>query len=152
MILTYISSSALPEPKPPTPPPNPCVPSPCGPYSECHVIGSQASCRCRDNYVGVPPQCRPECVVNTDCSPPLACISEKCRDPCPGSCGLNAKCTVQNHIPICSCLPDYTGDPFTQCTIIIAGECTNILLVILTHEICWFISTKNLIFFSSTTT
>lgn len=114
--------TALPEPKPPTPPPNPCVPSPCGPYSECHVIGSQASCRCRENYIGVPPQCRPECVVNTDCPPTLACISEKCRDPCPGSCGLNAKCTVQNHIPTCSCLPDYTGDPFTQCTIIIAGK------------------------------
>lgn len=65
--------------------------------------------------MGSPPNCRPECVVNTDCPSHLACITEKCRDPCPGSCGFNADCRVQNHIPICSCPPDYTGDSFTEC-------------------------------------
>lgn len=113
--------SELPDPLPPTPtrPSNPCVPSPCGPNSECHLAGSQASCRCIDNYIGAPPNCRPECSVNTDCSPTLACISDKCRDPCIGSCGINAECHVQNHIPICTCLPNYTGDSFTQCSPII---------------------------------
>jgi hypothetical protein len=42
-------------------------------------------------------------------------MNEKCRDPCPGSCGLNAQCEVINHTPICSCLDQYTGDPFTNC-------------------------------------
>lgn len=95
---------------------NPCIPSPCGPNSECRVINEQASCSCLPNYVGAAPNCRPECVVNTDCPSNLACITEKCRDPCPGSCGFNAECRVQNHIPICSCLPDYTGDSFTECS------------------------------------
>lgn len=106
----------------PPPPPetrpsqNPCVPSPCGPNSECRVNGDQPSCTCVPNYMGSPPNCRPECVVNTDCPSHLACITEKCRDPCPGSCGFNAECRVQNHIPICSCPPDFTGDSFTECT------------------------------------
>lgn len=66
-------------------------------------------------YIGSPPNCRPECVVNTDCPSDLACITEKCRDPCQGSCGFNAECRVQNHMPICFCIDNYEGDPFTQC-------------------------------------
>lgn len=103
----------------PTPSRNPCEPSPCGPNSICKVTGDIPSCTCQMNYVGAPPNCRPECVVNTDCPSNLACISEKCRDPCPGSCGFNAECRVQNHIPICSCIPSFTGDPFTQCSQIV---------------------------------
>lgn len=45
-----------------------------------------------------------------------ACIRNKCQDPCPGTCGINAICTVSNHIPICSCIDEYTGDAFRQCT------------------------------------
>lgn len=44
-----------------------------------------------------------------------ACILKKCIDPCPGSCGLNARCSVINHTPICICLEEYIGDPFTNC-------------------------------------
>lgn len=112
----------LESPKQPLPPPkplNPCSPSPCGPNSECRVNGDQAACSCHLNYIGTPPNCRPECVVNTDCSSQQACISEKCQDPCPGSCGFNAECRVQNHIPICTCQSGFTGDPFTQCSRII---------------------------------
>lgn len=114
-------------PQPPPPPPetrparHPCETSPCGPNSICRVFGDTPSCTCQANYVGSPPNCRPECVVNTDCPSNMACISEKCRDPCPGSCGFNADCRVQNHIPICSCSDGFTGDPFTQCSQII-GE------------------------------
>lgn len=104
----------------PTPPVgDPCSPSPCGLYAECRAIGDQAACSCLKNYIGLPPNCRPECVVNTDCPPNQACISEKCRDPCIGSCGQNADCRVQNHIPVCLCQPGYTGDPFTLCSQII---------------------------------
>lgn len=42
----------------------------------------------------------------------------KCKDPCPGSCGQNAVCTVFNHFPACTCTQGYTGDPFTRCVVI----------------------------------
>lgn len=93
----------------------PCVPSPCGPFSECKDNGGIASCSCTLNYIGAPPSCRPECSVNTDCLPSMACINEKCRNPCPGSCGLNAHCYVRNHLPICKCDDNYAGDAFTEC-------------------------------------
>ncbi|VEN46223.1 unnamed protein product [Callosobruchus maculatus] len=99
-----------------TRPIDPCRPSPCGPNSECRAVGDQPSCSCKANFVGSPPNCRPECVVNTDCSSSLACITEKCRDPCPGSCGFNAECRVQNHIPVCTCQSGFTGDAFTECS------------------------------------
>lgn len=109
----------LPPPPPierPRDPINPCVPSPCGLYSECRAIGESPSCSCLPNYIGLPPNCRPECVVNTDCPSNQACIAEKCKDPCVGSCGLNTECRVQNHIPICSCRAGFTGDPFYTCS------------------------------------
>lgn len=98
---------------------NPCNPSPCGLYSECRDQNGSPSCSCKIGYIGTAPNCRPECVVNTDCSPQLACIAEKCRDPCQGSCGFNTECRVQNHIPNCVCRKGYTGDPFTQCVEVI---------------------------------
>lgn len=67
------------------------------------------------NYVGSPPNCRPECTINAECPSNKACMTEKCRDPCPGSCGANARCNVINHIPICTCPDGYTGDPFSNC-------------------------------------
>ena len=103
-------------PAPKQEPVHPCNPSPCGPNSQCREINGQAVCSCVVGYIGSPPACRPECVVNTDCSNHLACINQKCRDPCPGSCGVAAKCTVVNHNPICSCPSGYIGDPFVRCT------------------------------------
>lgn len=94
---------------------NPCEPSYCGPNSICHVSHSQAVCSCKQNFVGTPPNCRPECVVSAECNPNLACIAQKCADPCPGTCGLHARCTVVNHNPICSCPPNTVGDPFVRC-------------------------------------
>lgn len=96
-------------------PKNPCLPSPCGPFSQCREIGNIPSCTCLPDYIGAPPACRPECTINSDCPSNLACINKKCKDPCPGSCGLNAQCIVQNHTPICSCFENYAGDAFTEC-------------------------------------
>jgi hypothetical protein len=59
--------------------------------------------------------CRPECVLNSDCPSNQACISNKCQDPCPGTCGQNADCQVVNHLPSCTCRPGFTGDPFRFC-------------------------------------
>ena len=94
---------------------NPCLPSPCGPNSICRHSNGIPSCSCSSNYVGSPPNCRPECTINSECSGNLACIREKCKDPCPGSCGINAQCSVINHTPICSCIKGYIGDPFSNC-------------------------------------
>ena len=94
---------------------NPCQPNPCGPNSQCREINSQAVCSCLPNYIGTPPGCRPECVGSSECSLDKACINQKCSDPCPGVCGTNAKCNVNNHSPICSCQSGYTGDPFSRC-------------------------------------
>lgn len=110
----------LPAPKDePKTPKNPCFPSPCGLYAECRAIGDQPSCSCLSNYIGVPPNCRPECVVNTDCPSDNSCIAEKCRNPCEGTCGINSECRIQNHLAICTCRNGYTGDPFSQCVEII---------------------------------
>lgn len=94
---------------------NPCIPSPCGPYSQCQSINGGPSCSCLPTYFGVPPNCRPECSINAECLTNLACINQKCQDPCPGSCGLHAHCNVLNHVAICSCEEGYTGDPFVSC-------------------------------------
>lgn len=102
----------------PTPPPQdkPCEPSPCGPRSQCRVVNNVASCSCLPEFLGSPPNCRPECASNSECPSQLACINYKCKDPCPGSCGVNAECRVISHTPSCRCANGYSGDPFTQCT------------------------------------
>lgn len=94
---------------------NPCQPSPCGPNSKCREVSNQAVCSCLPNYIGSPPGCRPECVVSSECPYDQACSNQKCIDPCPNTCGQNAKCRVNNHSPICYCMDGHTGDPFTRC-------------------------------------
>jgi hypothetical protein len=68
-------------------------------------------------YVGAPPGCRPECIINSECASRLACINQKCQDPCLGSCGASAECHVVVHIPNCVCPSGFTGDPFTLCVV-----------------------------------
>lgn len=98
---------------------NPCRPSPCGPNALCKEQNNAGSCICLPEYYGNPYEgCRPECMVNTDCNANKACMSNKCKDPCPGTCGNNAKCQTINHIPMCTCLLGYVGDPFKYCQII----------------------------------
>lgn len=65
--------------------------------------------------ISSPPSCRPECLISAECTLKEACIRQKCADPCPGTCGVNARCQVINHDPICSCSGGFTGDPFIQC-------------------------------------
>jgi len=109
------------EPPPADIPTNPCVPSPCGPNSVCREIGHTPACSCLDNYIGRPPNCRPECTINAECPGNLACSKERCKDPCPGSCGIYATCVTINHSPQCNCEPGYTGDPFAGCSLIQQG-------------------------------
>lgn len=95
---------------------NPCVPSPCGSNAICKTQNNVGSCTCLPDYFGNPYEsCRPECIVNSDCTKNLACIRNKCQNPCPGTCGLNAECQVINHIPSCICNSGFSGDPFKHC-------------------------------------
>lgn len=90
---------------PPTQEENPCNPSPCGSNSICRRQGSSASCECISGYSGdaYGYGCKPECVINADCSLDKACSNYKCIDACLGACGNNAMCKTINHSPICSC-------------------------------------------------
>ena len=95
---------------------DPCQPDPCGPNSNPpRVVGDRCQCSCRPEMIGSPPNCRPECVINSDCPSDKACTNQKCQDPCPGLCGINANCRVNNHVPICICIAGFVGDPFSQC-------------------------------------
>ena len=94
---------------------DPCTPDPCGPYSECRPEGPRPVCSCLKGYFGGPPNCRPECLLSSECPLTMACVQQKCVDPCPGTCGANAECKVVNHNPICSCPRGYSGDPFYSC-------------------------------------
>lgn len=96
-------------------PQTPCLPSPCGPNSQCRNANGQPVCSCVPGFIGNPPTCRPECIINSECNQNKACVNQKCIDPCPGSCGIGAHCQVVNHSPICSCPALYTGNPFTRC-------------------------------------
>lgn len=91
------------------------MPSPCGAYSQCREVNGQAVCSCLHEYIGNPPNCHPECTTSSECPLNEACINSKCVDPCPGTCGINANCHVNNHSPICTCVNSYTGDPFHRC-------------------------------------
>ena len=95
---------------------DPCNPSPCGSNARCTERNRAAACQCIPEYFGDPyVACRPECVVNSDCPSNRACQRNKCIDPCPGTCGINAECTVLSHVPSCTCIQGYIGDPFTAC-------------------------------------
>lgn len=95
---------------------NPCEPSPCGANAICKERNGVGSCLCLPEYFGDPyTGCRPECVQNSQCDQSKACINNKCKDPCPGVCGINAVCTVRNHAPNCFCDNGYTGNPSVSC-------------------------------------
>lgn len=83
-------------------------------------------CTCLPEYQGDPYRgCRPECVLNNDCPRDRACVNNKCIDPCPGTCGQNAECTVINHIPTCSCIANFTGNAFILCSPVIRKSSTH---------------------------
>lgn len=52
---------------------------------------------------------------SNDCPGSRACKDYRCVDVCSGQCGANADCVVRNHVPVCSCPPQHTGDPFSSC-------------------------------------
>lgn len=93
-----------------------CQASPCGINAECRERNNAGACSCLPEYFGDPYiECRPECVMNSDCPRTKSCFNQKCVDPCVGVCSSNAECFVVNHSPLCTCLPGYTGNPSIGC-------------------------------------
>lgn len=101
-----------------------CQSSSCGINAVCHESKGKISCSCLTDYYGNPYEsCRPECIISTDCPSNLICYRMTCQDPCPNACGINTMCQVINHIPVCSCKPDLSGDPFMGCdNLVITGS------------------------------
>ena len=114
---------------------DPCEPNPCGSFSlPPRVVGDRCVCNCEPHMIGTPPNCRPECVVNSECPQESACITQRCQDPCPGLCGINAYCRVRNHVPICACNQGYQGDPFSRCNRITSELARSYIFLILFHQ------------------
>lgn len=92
---------------------DPCNPSPCGSNALCN----DGICTCIAEYQGDPYRgCRPECITSSDCPRDKTCSRNKCVDPCSGTCGQNALCTVHEHIPMCSCIQGFSGNAFVLCS------------------------------------
>lgn len=92
---------------------DPCDPSPCG----ANAICNNGECTCLQDYQGDPYfECRPECILSSDCPQNRACYKNKCINPCnSGVCANNAICEVIGHTPMCRCPERMTGNAFVQC-------------------------------------
>ncbi len=90
---------------------DPCRYEKCGTRATCSTRNHLAMCKCDPGTKGNPyRECIPyECLVHDDCPTTLACVGEKCVDPC--NCAANADCEARNHQGQCRCILDYIGDP-----------------------------------------
>lgn len=97
---------------------DPCHHTQCGINAVCKSdYNHRARCECFDNYRGNPfIECRQsECTQNNECPLHLACVNEKCINPC--NCAPGAQCKVDNHQAFCRCPPGYTGNGRDSCSL-----------------------------------
>ncbi|RWS29323.1 hypothetical protein B4U80_00125, partial [Leptotrombidium deliense] len=123
---------------------NPCLlPNACGVNAHCQPVQHRPRCECISNYKGnafircdtIPDdycdldsscplgkicdhnKCIDGCRTDGNCRYEEACINKICQNPCTiyGACGVNALCKPANHDRVCSCLPEFTGDPKIHC-------------------------------------
>uniref|UniRef100_A0A1A9ZCQ3 EGF-like domain-containing protein n=1 Tax=Glossina pallidipes TaxID=7398 RepID=A0A1A9ZCQ3_GLOPL len=95
-----------------------CSENPCHITARCENLPGSYRCVCPEDTVGdaftkgcAAPK---ECYKHDDCSQTLACINDKCSNPCSEiACGPNALCLKsENHQAFCECPSGYLGDPF----------------------------------------
>lgn len=110
---------------------NPCANSPCASNAVCHVRNHNVACRCPESTpIGNPlvycerqpvAAIEPECRTDADCPSRLACINEKCAEPCHElrPCSQTAKCSVQDSVPvrtmICTCAEGWVPNNEGEC-------------------------------------
>lgn len=106
---------------------NPCLyDNECSPRAECLAQNHMAVCKCPHGLIGNPyidckPEIKHECIYDTDCSSTLACIDNKCKDPCTEltPCNLPSKCQVIPSAPvrtmICICPDGYISSGSGTC-------------------------------------
>lgn len=111
----------------------------CGFGAKCHAQNHLAICRCPQGYTGNPyvgcrPEPRPECRSDPECPTRLACLDERCQDPCGvlSPCQRPAECLVSGSVPvrtmICVCPGGYVSSGSGTCRatppVIVVGECS----------------------------
>ncbi len=93
---------------------DPCLFEKCGINAQCSAKNHRAVCNCLSDFKPDPDpyiRCKQyECLSDPDCAQSLACINEKCVNPC--QCARFAECNVRNHKGICTCFPGYEGNPY----------------------------------------
>lgn len=108
---------------------DPCKESkPCITNAKCSVVDSLPMrtliCECASDFIGdatvacIPVEKKLDyiCQSNSECSPNLACINQRCVDPCGvNPCSESAECHVEKHRHVCRCPPGFIGDPFINC-------------------------------------
>lgn len=99
---------------------NPCS---CAPNAECRIKDHKPVCTCEQGFDGNPEiQCvRIGCQLDDQCSSTHSCINRQCVPACAAdgsSCGQQAECFGINHHAVCECLPGFTGNPNTACTVV----------------------------------
>lgn len=94
----------------------------CTNNKKCHVLNHRPVCICETGYavneagdLFCAPT-KPECRNNDDCASNLACLKNKCVDPCPFIvCGKNKTCSVFAHKPVCICAKDCQPSTISIC-------------------------------------
>lgn len=106
---------------------DPC-PGFCGIGAICTVSNHKPICTCQEFFKGDPyRQCvrddapkpptrpQPECQSNQKCKDWEICDQQRCVNPCPERCAVDADCQVTNHQVQCTCKPGFKGDPYFRC-------------------------------------
>lgn len=106
---------------------DPCVyDNPCSPRAECRPNNHMPVCRCPPGMIGNPyvdcrPEPQPECRTDGECASFLACIEERCVDPCKTlePCDRPSRCEVVPSLPlrtmICICPDGYVSSGSGTC-------------------------------------
>ena len=93
-----------------------CRSESCHSSAQCDTVAGKALCTCPVDTVGDPytSGCRTNGTCpngNKDCPSEAACSNGRCINPCDGYCGPNTECRCTNHIPVCSCPPNFAPNP-----------------------------------------
>lgn len=104
-----------------------CASSPCETGLVCRTVEvlplRAVACVCPDGGRVAPDSgCRTppdaDCSADADCANSQTCRRGSCVEACKADpCGLNAVCESVDHASRCSCPPEYSGNPRTECSL-----------------------------------